>query len=65
MSRLRTCVAGATGSAGSELSKGIFDAVDMELVAAVYRSHAGKVLGEALGVKELCTPKSGTLHGIS
>jgi hypothetical protein len=38
------------------LSKGIFDAVDIELVAAVYRSHAGKVLGDALRVKELYTP---------
>ena len=56
MSKLRICVAGATGWAGSELSKGIFDAVDMELVAAVSRSQAGKTLGEVIGAKGLNTP---------
>ncbi len=44
MNKLKICVAGATGWAGSELSKGIHGAVDMELVAAVSRSHAGKNL---------------------
>lgn len=33
MDKLNVCVAGATGWAGSELSRGIFEAVDMELVA--------------------------------
>ena len=56
MSKLKICVAGATGWAGSELSKGIFSAVDMELVAAISRSHAGKTLGEAMGMEGLDAP---------
>ncbi len=53
MTKLKICVAGATGWAGSELSKGIAGADDMELVAAVSRSHAGKTLGDVLGIKGL------------
>jgi 4-hydroxy-tetrahydrodipicolinate reductase len=56
MSRLRICVAGATGWAGSELSRGIAGASDMELVAAVSRTHAGETLEDAIGVKGLTTP---------
>lgn len=56
MNKLKICVAGATGWAGSELSRGIFDAGDMELVAAVSRSHAGKTIGEAIGMEGLTTP---------
>ena len=62
MNKLRICVAGATGWAGSKLSRGIFDAVDMELVAAISRSHAGKTLDEAIGIKELATPIFGTVE---
>ena len=39
MNKLRICVAGATGWAGSELSKGIFASDEMELVAAISRSN--------------------------
>jgi 4-hydroxy-tetrahydrodipicolinate reductase len=53
MTNIRVCVAGATGWAGSALSKGIFDAPDLELVAGVSRSHAGQVLGEVLGIQGL------------
>jgi 4-hydroxy-tetrahydrodipicolinate reductase len=56
MSQIKVCVAGATGWAGSELSKGIFSASDMEFVAAISRSHAGKTLGEVIGVDGLSTP---------
>lgn len=62
MNKLKICVAGATGWAGSELSRGIFHADDMELVAAVSRSHAGKTLDEALGIKGLTTPIFGTVE---
>lgn len=62
MDKLKICVAGATGWAGSELSKGIFDAADMELAAAVSRSHAGKTLGEAIGVEGLAAPIFGTVQ---
>jgi 4-hydroxy-tetrahydrodipicolinate reductase len=56
MTKLRICLAGATGWAGSALSRGIFAAPDMELVAAISRSHAGQVLGEVINVKGLTTP---------
>lgn len=56
MSKIKVCVAGATGWAGSELCKGIFSQVDMELVASISRSHAGKTLGEAIGMEGLDTP---------
>ena len=52
----RVCLAGATGWAGSALSRGVFKAPDMELVAAVSRRHAGQVLGKVLDIKELTTP---------
>src|SRR5690349_61837 len=56
MSNIRVCVAGATGWAGSALSKGIFEAADLELVAGVSRRHAGKVLGDVLGIQAMDTP---------
>jgi 4-hydroxy-tetrahydrodipicolinate reductase len=61
MANLRVCVAGATGWAGSALSKAIFRVSDLELVAAVSRNHAGKALGDVLGVPELTTPVFGTI----
>jgi 4-hydroxy-tetrahydrodipicolinate reductase len=61
MSKLKVCVAGATGWAGSALARGIFTAADMELVAAISRSHAGKVLGEVIGVEGLTTPIFGAV----
>lgn len=62
MNKIKICVAGATGWAGSELCRGIFGAADMELVAAVSRSHAGKKLGDAIGIKGLTTPVFGTVE---
>ena len=46
---LRVCLAGATGWAGSELARGIARSTDLALVAAVSRTHAGRVLGDVLG----------------
>ena len=46
MMTIRICLAGATGWAGSALSRGIFEAPDMELVSAISRSHAGRSLGK-------------------
>lgn len=54
-------MAGATGWAGSALSKGIFEAPDLELVAALSRSGSGKVLGDVLGLQGLTTPIFGTV----
>jgi 4-hydroxy-tetrahydrodipicolinate reductase len=56
MSKIKVCVAGATGWAGSELSKGIADSNDLELVAAISRSWAKKTLGEAIGIEGLNIP---------
>jgi 4-hydroxy-tetrahydrodipicolinate reductase len=46
---IRVCIAGATGWAGSELARGVDQAPDLMLTAAVSRSHAGRTLAEALG----------------
>lgn len=59
----RVCLAGAAGWAGSALSRGVFEAPDMELVAAISRSHAGRVLGEVLDIKGLSTPIFATATG--
>jgi 4-hydroxy-tetrahydrodipicolinate reductase len=56
MTKIRICLAGATGWAGSALSRGIFEAPDMVLIAAISRSHVGKVLGEVIDIKGLNTP---------
>lgn len=53
---IRVCIAGATGWAGSALAHGIAHADDIELVAAVSRTHAGRVLGEVLHESRLTCP---------
>ena len=50
---LRVCLAGATGWAGSALARGIAEADDLEVVAAVSRTHASRALGDVLGVPGL------------
>jgi 4-hydroxy-tetrahydrodipicolinate reductase len=50
------CLAGATGWAGSELARGIARSADIELVAAVARSSAGRALGDVLGEPRLAAP---------
>lgn len=62
MNKLKVCVAGATGWAGSALSRGILAAEDMDLVAAISRSQAGKTLAEALGIEDAHTPVFGTVE---
>ena len=56
---IKVCVAGATGWAGSELARAIPQTADIELVAAVSRSHAGRRLGEVLD-----DPRLATLSGL-
>ena len=46
---IRVCLAGATGWAGSELARGIARSEDLMLVAAISRTHAGRVLGDVVG----------------
>lgn len=62
MKKIKVCVAGATGWAGSELSRGIFETDDMELVAAISRTNAGKTLGEVLGIEGLTAPIFGNVE---
>lgn len=50
--KIRICVAGATGWAGSELCKGIVLTDDLELVSAVSRKGAGKNLNELLNLSD-------------
>jgi 4-hydroxy-tetrahydrodipicolinate reductase len=50
---ITVCLAGATGWAGSELARGIAAADDIDLVAAVSRTHAGRRLGDVLGEPRL------------
>jgi 4-hydroxy-tetrahydrodipicolinate reductase len=56
MKKIRVCLAGATGWAGSELSRGIFDAPNMALIAAVSRCYAGQNLAEVIDVEDLTSP---------
>lgn len=51
--KLRTCIAGATGWAGSALARGIAQTEDIELTAGVSHHHAGERLGDLLGTREL------------
>ncbi len=50
---IRVCLAGATGWAGSELARAIVLLDDIELVAAVSRTHAQRVLGDVLAEPRL------------
>lgn len=45
----RVCIAGATGWAGSELARSLAAAPDLQLVAGVSRTHAGRKLADVLG----------------
>lgn len=53
---IKVCLAGATGWAGSELSRGIARTNDIVLTAAVSRTHAGMALGDVLGDGQLRAP---------
>lgn len=53
---IRVSVAGATGWAGSELARGIAATDDIDLVSAVSRSAAGKMLGDVLDEPRLKAP---------
>lgn len=53
---IRVCLAGATGWAGSALARAIAHSDDLELVAAVSRTHAGRTLGKVLDEPSLTCP---------
>ena len=53
---IKVCLAGATGWAGSALARSIAQTSDIELVAAVSRTHAQRVLGDVLTEPRLTCP---------
>ena len=53
---ISVCLAGATGWAGSALAHAIAQIDDVNLVAAVSRTHAGKVLGDVINEPDLTCP---------
>ncbi len=53
---IHVCLAGATGWAGSALSRGIAQTNDIVVSAAVSRTHAGRRLSEVLGEPRLDCP---------
>lgn len=53
---IKVCLAGATGWAGSELARAIAANAELALVAAVSRTHAGRLLGEVLQEPRLTCP---------
>lgn len=53
---IKVCLAGATGWAGSELARAIPGSVDLDLVSAISRKHAGNILGNVLGDARLTCP---------
>ena len=55
-STIRVCLAGATGWAGSAVARGIAQVNDIELVSAISRTHAGKILGDVLAEPRLSCP---------
>jgi 4-hydroxy-tetrahydrodipicolinate reductase len=53
---IQVCLAGATGWAGSALARSIAQSDAIQLVAAVSRTHAQRVLGDVLGEARLTCP---------
>jgi 4-hydroxy-tetrahydrodipicolinate reductase len=53
---IRVCLAGATGWAGSALARSIAQSDVIELVAAVSRTQAGRILGDMLAEPRLTCP---------
>lgn len=62
MEKIKVCLAGATGWAGSTLARGIINTSDMQLVAAISRNHSGKLLGEVLDMDGVTTPVFATVE---
>ena len=58
---IRVCLGGASGWAGSALAAGIAGADDVELVAAVSRTQAGRRLSDVLGDPRLTCPVYATV----
>ncbi len=51
--KIRVIVAGASGRMGREVVKMLTKTEDLELVGATSRTHAGKDVGEVIGIGPL------------
>lgn len=59
---IKVFIAGATGWAGSELSKGVFNNDKMQLVGALSRTHKGENLAEVLSLGNAKIPIFADIH---
>jgi 4-hydroxy-tetrahydrodipicolinate reductase len=55
------CIAGATGWAGSALTKAVHEQTDMQVAGAVSRTHSGEKLSRVLGLDGIDVIISGTV----
>src|SRR3954470_21447843 len=58
---IRVCVAGVSGWTGSEITRAILASSEFELAGAIARRHAGRDVGEVLGLPATGVVVSGTL----
>ncbi len=59
---IKVCIAGGTGWAGSELSKGVFNHPNMKLVGALSRKHKGEFLDDVLNLGSVNIPIFGDIE---
>ncbi len=59
---IKICIAGATGWAGSALSKGVLKDPEIVLVSGISRSNAGKDLAEVLDIEAPSVPVFGNIE---
>jgi len=59
---IKVCIAGGTGWAGSELSKGVYTNPGMELIGVLSRKHKGENLGDLLNLGSANIPIFGDIE---
>jgi 4-hydroxy-tetrahydrodipicolinate reductase len=59
--KIKVCIAGATGWAGSALTRAVYQSEDMVLSGAVSRSNKGKTIQDVLGIEGADTAISGSV----
>jgi 4-hydroxy-tetrahydrodipicolinate reductase len=59
---IKVLIAGATGWAGSELSKGVYKVSEMKLVGALSRKNKGNNLGDILALEDADIPIFDDIH---
>lgn len=61
---IKVCIAGATGWAGSALSKGVFENPNMQLVAGLSQSRQGENLADILNLGDVDIPLFGDVDEV-